>query len=113
MRGLLGGKMSEPSKKIIPLRQDAAPPDKMLVMMNAGELRELIGEIVEQKLKRVTAWRAGELLNAEQAAEFLGYSKDWVYKNWQRIGGGKKIAGKGLRFDAAELQKWVESRNGA
>lgn len=105
--------MSEPSKKIISLRQESTSPDKMLVLMNAGELRELIAEVIDQKLKaRLATGRSNGLLNAEQAAEFLGYSRDWVYKNWQRIG-GKKIGGKGLRFDAQELQKWVESRNGA
>jgi predicted DNA-binding transcriptional regulator AlpA len=80
--------------------------------LTVGELRELVGEVVEQKLRRLSTARPGGLLNAEQAAEFLGYSKDWVYKNWQKVG-GKKIGGKGLRFDAAELQSWVESRNGA
>jgi predicted DNA-binding transcriptional regulator AlpA len=103
--------MSEPNRKILSLRPEAAPADKMLVMMNAGELRELIGEIVEQKLKRVAAGRTG-LLNVEQAADYLGYSKEWVYKHWEEIG-GRKIGGKGLRFDAGELQAWAESRKRA
>ncbi|MBI2364094.1 MAG: helix-turn-helix domain-containing protein [Deltaproteobacteria bacterium] len=68
-----------------------------------------MADVVEQKLKALPSARAGRLLNAEQAAEFLGYSKDWVYKNWHKIG-GKKIGGSGIRFDAAELNKWVESR---
>jgi excisionase family DNA binding protein len=105
-------KIAESSKKIVPLRPDAVPPDKMLVTLNVGELRELISDLVEQKLRRFSTSRPGGLLNAEQAAEYLGYSKDWVYKNWHKIG-GKRIGGKGLRFDASELQKWVESRNGA
>lgn len=99
--------VSEP-KKIIPLRQDAAPADRMIVTMTAGELRELIGEVVEQKLKRLSAGKQ-KLLNADEAAEFLGYSKDWVYHHWQKIG-GKKIGGKGIRFDQADLENWVKSR---
>jgi excisionase family DNA binding protein len=79
----------------------------MIVTMTAGELREIIGEVIEQKLKRVST--AKGLLNVEQAAQYLGYSREWVYRHWQKVG-GRKIGGKGLRFDAAELQAWVESR---
>jgi predicted DNA-binding transcriptional regulator AlpA len=101
--------MSEASK-IIPLRPETVPADKMLVMLTVGELREIIGEVVEQKLRSRVARSTGSgLLNADQAAEFLGYSRHWVYKNWQKIG-GKKIGGRGVRFDAVELQTWVESR---
>ena len=102
--------MSEPTKKVMPLRADTIPADKMLVTMTAADMRELIAEVVEQKLKRISMAQ-GALLNTEQAAERLGYSKQWVYRNWQKIG-GKKIGGKGLRFDATELQAWIESRKG-
>src|SRR5262245_30961648 len=104
--------MKDAGKKIVVLDADTISADKMLVTLNVGELRDLIGEVVEQKLKRLPAARSGGLLNAEQAAEFLSYSKDWVYKNWQRIG-GKKIGGKGVRFEVGDLQKWVASRNSA
>src|SRR5262245_14659950 len=103
--------MSEPIKKPVPLRPDALQPDRLVVTISVGELRELIGEIMDQKLKRLATGRNG-LLTVEQAAEFLGYSKDWVFKNWRRIG-GKKIGGKGVRFDAADLETWIKSRNGA
>jgi excisionase family DNA binding protein len=99
--------MSEPNKKIIPLKPGATAADRMIVTMTAGELREIIGEVIEQKLKRVST--AKGLLNVEQAAQYLGYSREWVYRHWQKVG-GRKIGGKGLRFDAAELQAWVESR---
>jgi len=82
----------------------------MLVQLTVEELRAIVAEVVEQQLRaRLSNGKANGLLTAEQAAEFLGYSKDWVYKNWQRIG-GKKIGGRGLRFDAGELEKWVATR---
>jgi excisionase family DNA binding protein len=101
--------MSEPVKKIVQLKPETVSPDRMLVTMNAGELRELIGEVVEQKLKRLNAGRANGLMTVEQAAEFLGYSKDWVFKHWKKVG-GKKIGGRGVRFDLADLENWVKSR---
>ena len=100
--------MSEPVKKPVTLKPETISLDMMLVTMNARDLRELVGEIVEQKLKRFAASRNG-LMTVEQAAEFLGYSKDWVFKNWKRIG-GKKIGGRGVRFDAADLESWIKSR---
>jgi hypothetical protein len=68
--------MSEPSKKIISLRPDGVPADKMIVCLTAGELRELIAEVVEQKLRCSTAVPPGGLLTVDQAAERLGYSRD-------------------------------------
>jgi len=99
--------MGEP-KKLIPQKPVSAPPDRMVVLMNVGELRQLIGEILDEKLKQLATGRNG-LLTVEQAAEFLGYSKDWVFKNWKRIG-GKKIGGRGVRFDAVDLESWTKSR---
>ena len=52
--------MSEPNKKTVPLRPDALPPDKMIVTMTAGELRELIGEIMDQMLTRVAPEHNGD-----------------------------------------------------
>src|SRR5262245_42863494 len=100
--------MSEPVKKVVQLKPETVSPDRMLVTMTAGEFRELIGEVVEQKLKRLNTGR-NWLLTVEQAAEFLGYSKDWVFKNWRKIG-GKKIGGKGVRFDPADLESWIKTR---
>ena len=97
--------MNEPAK----LRE--ADP-RMLVQLTVEELRAIVAEVVEQQLRaRLSKGNANGLLTAEQAAEFLGYSKDWVYKNWQKIG-GKKIGGRGLRFDAGELETWVATRGG-
>ncbi len=62
--------MSESDKKI------READSRMLVQLSVEELRNIVSEIVEQKLKaRLVNGRASGLLNAEQAAEFLGYSK--------------------------------------
>src|SRR5215831_5628675 len=101
--------MSDPAKKVVPLEADALAPDKLVVTITVGELRSLVGEILDEKFRRLGAGRNNGLLTVEQAAEFLGYSKDWVFKNWRRIG-GKKIGGKGVRFDVTDLESWINSR---
>jgi len=75
-----------------------------MVTITVGELRSLVDEILDEKLRRLGAGRNNGLLTVEQAAEFLGYGKDWLYKNWRKIGG------KGVRFDAADLESWIKSR---
>jgi len=99
-----GGGMGEPRK----ILREA--DSRMIVQLSVEELKSIVGDVLEQKLKRLSISRPGGLLNADQAAEYLGYSTDWIYKHWQKIG-GKKIGGKGLRFDVADLQAWIESRN--
>ena len=101
--------MSDPVKKVVPSKADALAPDKLVVTITVGELRSLVGEILDEKLGRLSTGRNG-LMTVEQAAEFLGYSKDWVFKNWRQIG-GKKIGGRGVRFDAADLEIWFKSRS--
>jgi excisionase family DNA binding protein len=94
--------MSEPRK----ILREA--DSRMLVQLTVEEMRGLIEQVVEQKLKRIGGRNNG-LLTVEQAAEFLGYSKDWVFKNWKKVG-GRKIGGRGVRFDPADLEAWVKSR---
>lgn len=99
--------MNEPKKNL----REVDP--RMLVQLSVEELRAIVGAVVEEKLKTTLVnGSAPSLLNTEQAANFLGYSVDWVYKNWAKIG-GRKIGKRGVRFDAVDLQKWVESRKGS
>jgi hypothetical protein len=53
----------------------------------------------------------GELLDADGAAKFIRQSKSWIYRNWQTIG-GRKLGPKSLRFTKADLQKWIDSKEG-
>jgi predicted DNA-binding transcriptional regulator AlpA len=86
---------------------------RMIVQLSVEELRGIVADVVRAELKtRVLSGGPRDLLDTEQAAKFLGYSEDWIYKNWRKIG-GRKIGGKGLRFDAAELEAWVASRKSA
>jgi excisionase family DNA binding protein len=100
--------MGEPEKQIVQLKPGVIPSDKLLVTMSAGELRALVEEVVEEKLRCIVP-RGNGLLTVEEAAKFLGYSKDWLFKNWRKVG-GKKIGGRGVRFDAADLESWIKSR---
>lgn len=80
----------------------------MIVTLSVAQLRELI----RQEIKITSNWKSREpnrLLTASEAAEFLGYSKDWVYRHWKKIG-GRKVGARGIRFLRSDLEKWAGSR---
>jgi predicted DNA-binding transcriptional regulator AlpA len=82
-----------------------------IVTLSADELEALIKRVVSEALAGQTNGVGAEdrLVNAEEAAGFLGYSKDWVYRHWKKIG-GRKIGAKGLRFSRRDLERWAASR---
>jgi predicted DNA-binding transcriptional regulator AlpA len=98
--------MSEPSKKIISLRPDVGvPADKMIVCLTAGELRELIGGIIDQKLSH----RMGEdrLVDIDEAAKTLCISKEWLYHQHKKLPFTRKLGRGLLRFSVNAMQKWL------
>jgi len=82
-----------------------------IVVLSHEELETLIERAVERALK-VSGNGHGQddrLLGVDEAARFLGYSKDWIYRNQKRIG-GRKIGKRGVRFSRQDLAAWAASR---
>lgn len=52
--------------------------------------------------------KPADLWDVEQAAEYLGYSRETLYKKVQREQVPYVKIGGMLRFDAAELDQWIE-----
>lgn len=61
---------------------------------------------------------SNRLITATEAAETLGVSRDWLYKNWRAIGLKAKDMSrpgarrKTLRFAERDVEAWIE-RNSA
>jgi excisionase family DNA binding protein len=87
----------------------AKSKDPLVVQLTVEELRALVVDVVRTELSARIGNGSRRLLTVEEAAEFLGYSKDWLYKHWRKVG-GKRIGGRGVRFDAADLESWIKSR---
>lgn len=51
-------------------------------------------------------------MSAAEAAEILGVSRDWLYKNWSSIGLRAKRVGTRLKFSERDIDNWIE-RNSA
>lgn len=83
-----------------------------MVILTENQLKEIIREAVAEALK---APRLGgyndKMLTAEEAAALLNYSRDWVYRNKDKIG-GHRIGRRGIRFSRADLEAWIASRRG-
>lgn len=55
---------------------------------------------------------SNRLISAAEAAEILGVSRDYVYKNWRQLGLKAKRVGRSLKFLERDLENWIE-RNSA
>ena len=79
----------------------------MLVTLTVAQLREIVREEIEAV--RNTQKEADRLLSAEEAAEMLSMSTDWLYRNARKLPFTRKL-GKMLRFSQQGIVKWLESR---
>ncbi len=81
-----------------------------IIILTENQLKELIRDAVADALKAANlAGNEDNMLTAEKTAVFLNYSRDWVYRNKDKIG-GRRIGRRGIRFSRADLQAWVASR---
>jgi len=83
-----------------------------MVILTENQLKEIVREAVADALKAAKfAGNEDQMITAEKAAVFLNYSRDWVYRNKDKIG-GRRIGRRGIRFSRADLEAWVASRQG-
>ena len=83
-------------------------PTKIAVLTEA-ELESVIKRAVTEALKAQNG--KDNMLTADEAADFLSYSRDWVYRNWRKVG-GVKIGKRGVRFRREDVEAWTVSRRG-
>jgi predicted DNA-binding transcriptional regulator AlpA len=50
------------------------------------------------------------LLTADEAAQMLSVSPDWLYRNAKKLPFTRKLGPKMLRFDYRGMVKWIETR---
>lgn len=91
-----------------PTPKSNAPDSAMLVTMTAGQLRELIRDAI--RVATSTQQEADRMLTAEEAAEMLSMSTDWLYRNAKKLPFTRKLGHKMLRFSQQGIVKWLESR---
>jgi predicted DNA-binding transcriptional regulator AlpA len=81
----------------------------------------LLGEALSDEIRRiireeVNSGRAkhesneDRLLTADEAAEMLSLSPDWLYRNAKKLPFARKLGPKMLRFSHQGMIKWLESR---
>src|SRR5215471_10069175 len=85
-----------------------APDSTMLVTITVGQLRELVRE--EIQAATTTRHEADRMLTAEEAAEMLSMSTDWLYRNAKKLPFTRKLGPKMLRFSYQGIKKWLATR---
>jgi len=83
-------------------------PDAPLAALESW-LRTLIRE--EMQAVHQTGQQAGDrLLDAEEAAEILAVSPDWLYRRAARLPFTRKLAPRVLRFSYLGIQKYLAAK---
>src|SRR5215471_12437630 len=85
-----------------------APDSTMLVTITVGQLRELVREAIQAAT--TSPQEADRLLTAEEAAEMLSMSTDWLYRNAKKLPFTRKLGPKMLRFSQQGIVKWLPTR---
>ena len=80
----------------------------MLVTITVGQLRELVREAI--KAADTTQHEIDRMLTAEEAAEILSMSTDWLYRNAKKLPFTRKLGPKMLRFSEQGIIKWLATR---
>ena len=90
---------------------ESARPDLLL----AEALAEIIRPIVKEAVNDALNGRRDEdrLLDAEEAAETLCVSVEWLYRNAKRLPFTRKLGHKMLRFSSVGIQKYLAARKSA
>lgn len=80
------------------------------VLENA--LFELVRQAVRIEIREIANLRRDEdrLLTIDQVAHRLAVSKDWVYRNGNRLTFTRKLGMKLVRYSEAGLQKWLKGK---
>jgi predicted DNA-binding transcriptional regulator AlpA len=91
-----------------PTPKGSAPDSTLLVTITVGELRGLIRD--EIKAATNTQTEVDRLLTAEEAAEMLSMSMDWLYRNAKKLPFSRKVGPKMLRFSQQGIVKWMATR---
>ena len=73
---------------------------------------EAIAEAVVRKIGALNGNKEAEerLLTAEEAAQLLGVSPDWLYRNAKKLPFTRKLGPKMLRFSYQGILKWLAIR---
>ncbi len=105
------------SEKVIPLRggqasalgadgiSDATP----IVMINMGQLRNLIHEEMEKARGQGGRETGDRLIDREEAMKVLAVSRDFLYRHGKKLGLTRKVGGR-LKYSWLALQKYIASR---
>ena len=75
-------------------------------------LEGLLRRIIREEIQAFKAESNGQdrLLDAEEAANMLSVSPDWLYRNARRLPFTRKLGPKMLRFSCQGIQKYLATR---
>jgi predicted DNA-binding transcriptional regulator AlpA len=80
-----------------------------IVGLTVAQLSELVRREVQAGLNNGHD-QSDRLLDADEAAQLLGVSPDWLYRHAKKLPFTRKLAPKLLRFSYQGILKWLATR---
>jgi predicted DNA-binding transcriptional regulator AlpA len=74
-----------------------------------GVFRQIVREEIKSAGVQAESTE-NRLLTADEAAQMLSVSSDWLYRNAKKLPFTRKLGPKMLRFDYRGMVKWLETR---
>jgi excisionase family DNA binding protein len=75
----------------------------------SGAIRQVVREEINLALSKPQS-SEDRLLTAEEAAQLLSVSPDWLYRNAKKLPFTRKLGPKMLRFSYQGIKKWLATR---
>jgi excisionase family DNA binding protein len=83
------------------------PAEEFIDQIADKVIKKLLHLKPEEKLKTEDRY-----LTVEELAQYMGYSKQWIYNNYKRKGIPHEKPGRKLLFKLSEIDKWIETNRG-
>ncbi|MGE5304693.1 MAG: helix-turn-helix transcriptional regulator, partial [Alphaproteobacteria bacterium] len=79
------------------------------VTLTVGQLKQIMTEAIEAATHQKESDEE-RLLDANEAAELLDVSTDWLYRTAKKLPFARKVGPKMLRFSYHGILKWLAAR---
>jgi predicted DNA-binding transcriptional regulator AlpA len=100
--------MSDPSKKVVPIKQPPPDADSMVVTWTGRDMAAFIDAILDRR--ESLRLREDRLVEIDEAAKILSVSKEFLYRNHKRLPFTRRLGRGLLRFSVNAMQRWIKSK---
>jgi predicted DNA-binding transcriptional regulator AlpA len=89
---------------------ESTNPAALLGQALLDAIRQAVREEIQVAFQKSEQQEEEKLLSADEAAQFLNVSPDWLYRNARRLPFTRKVGNRMIRFSYKGALKWLSSQ---